>query len=192
VVINDFRDLAKIVSNILYPYAILSLVVAIVAYQQSLDQLTWINWMVVALLLAYLFPFAYRQIKVAIPVYTTRAQINLHPFFREQPIEIVILVYIFSIASAPIFSFLKYPVDVIAMLFGVVVATLLIALINRVYRASFHMTLFTNAIIPLTIIFGVPALAAVPCIFLLGASRYSLDAHTRLQLTLGFFTWSCD
>jgi len=98
----------------------------------------------------------------------------------------VILACIFGIPSATILYFLSYPFDIIATLVGVATATLLIALVNRVYRASFHLALFTSAVVPLVIIFGLPSLAVVPFILLLGASRFYLGEHTPLQLTTGF------
>ena len=180
------RDIAKIISNVLHPYVVLSLVVAVIAYQQSPSLGIWAKWTMVALLSAYLIPLVYMRARVVIIVHTTGTQVNLHSFFREQPTEMVILACIFGIPSATILYFLDYPSDIIATLIGVAAAALLIALVNRVYRASFHLALFTSAVVPLVIIFGLPSLAVVPFILLLGASRYYLGEHTPLQLTTGF------
>jgi len=173
-------------SNVLHPYVVLSLVVAIIAYQQSPGLWLWAKWTMVALFSAYLIPLIYMRARVAIIVRTTGAQVNLRSFFREQPIEMAVLACIFGIPSATILYFLSYPSDIIATLLGVAAAALLIALVNRVYRASFHLALFTSAVVPLTIIFGLPSLVAAPFILLLGMSRYYLGEHTPLQLTTGF------
>ncbi len=180
------RDIAKIISNVLHPYVVLSLVVAVIAYQQSPSLGIWAKWTMVALLSAYLIPLVYMRARVVIIVHTTGTQVNLRSFFREQPTEMAILACIFGIPSAAILYFLDYPSDIIATLIGVAAAALLIALVNRVYRASFHLALFTSAVVPLVIIFGLPSLAVVPFILLLGASRYYLGEHTPLQLTTGF------
>ncbi len=180
------RDIAKIISNVLHPYVVLSLVVAVIAYQQSPSLGIWAKWTMVALLSAYLIPLVYMRARVAIIVHTAGTQVNLHSFFREQPTEMVILACIFGIPSATILYFLDYPSDIIATLVGVAAAALLIALVNRVYRASFHLALFTSAVVPLVIIFGLPSLAVVPFILLLGVSRFYLGEHTPLQLTTGF------
>lgn len=180
------RDIAKIISNILHPYVVLSLVVAIIAYQQSPSLGIWAKWTIVALLSAYLFPLIYMQARVAVIVRTTGAQVKLRSFFREQPTEMAILACIFGIPSATILYFLGYPSNIIATLVGVAAAALLIALVNRVYRASFHLALFTSAVVPLIIIFGLPSLVVIPFILLLGASRFYLGEHTPLQLTTGF------
>ena len=180
------RDIAKIISNILHPYVVLSLVVAIIAYQQSPSLWVWAKWTMVALFSAYLIPLIYMRARVAVIVRATGAQVNLRSFFREQPTEMAILACIFGIPSATILYFLGYPSNIIATLVGVAAVALLIALVNRVYRASFHLALFTSAVVPLIIIFGLPSLVVVPFILLLGASRYYLGEHTPLQLTTGF------
>ncbi len=180
------RDIAKIISNVLHPYVVLSLVVAVIAYQQSPSLGIWAKWTMVALLSAYLIPLVYMQARVVIIVHTTGTQVNLRSFFREQPTEMAILACIFGIPSAAILYFLDYPSDIIATLIGIAAAALLIALVNRVYRASFHLALFTSAVVPLVIIFGLPSLAVVPFVLLLGAARFYLGEHTPLQLTTGF------
>jgi len=186
VVVKIVRDIAKVISNILHPYVVLSLAVAIVAYQQSPSLGIWAKWRMVALLAACFFPLIYMRARVAVIVHTTGAQVSLHSFFREQPTEMASLACIFGIPSATILYFLGYPSNIIATLVGVAAAALLIALVNRVYRASFHLALFTSAVAPLIIIFGLPSLAVAPFILLLGASRYYLGEHTPLQLTTGF------
>ena len=180
------RGAAKIILNALHPCVVLSVVVAIIAYQQSPSLWVWAEWTGVALLSAYLIPIIYIRAKVAVTVHATGAQVSTHSFFREQPSEMAILACLFGIPSATILYFLDYPPDIMATLVGVAIATFLIALVNRVYRASFHLALFTSAVVPLVIIFGLPSLAALPFIFLLGASRFYLGEHTPLQLTTGF------
>jgi len=180
------RGAAKIILNALHPCVVLSVVVAIIAYQQSPSLWVWAEWTGVALLSAYLIPIIYIRAKVVVAVHASGAQVNMHSHFREQPNEVAILACLFGIPSAAILYFLDYPPDIMATLVGVAVATLLVALVNRVYRASFHLALFTSAVVPLVIIFGLPSLAALPFIFLLGASRFYLGEHTPLQLTTGF------
>lgn len=184
--VKNLRDIAKIISNMLHPYLVLSLVVAVIAYQQSPGLGIWAKWTMVALLSAYLFPLIYMRARAAVIVRTTGTQVSLRSFFREQPNEMVVLACIFGIPSASILYFLSYPSSIIAALVGVAATAFLIALVNRVYRASFHLALFTSAVIPLTIIFGLPSLVVAPFILLLGVSRYYLGEHTPLQLTTGF------
>jgi len=180
------RDVAKLISSILHPYVFFSLVVVVIAYHESPSLGIWVKLTAVALLSAYLFPLLYMRARAYVVTRTTGSQVSLRSFFREQPNEMALLACIFGIPGATILHFLDYPSSIIATLVGVAATALLIALVNRVYRASFHLALFTSAVIPLTIIFGLPALVVVPFILLLGVSRYRLGEHNPLQLTTGF------
>ena len=146
----------------------------------------WVKYTLVALIPAYFFPFLYMRARAYAIARTSGEQVNLRSYFREQPAEMAILACIFGIPSATILYFLGYPAGIMATLVGVTTAALLIALINRVYRASFHLALFTVVLISLAIIFGFSSLFVLPFILLLGMLRYYLGEHTPLQLATGF------
>jgi len=159
---------------------------AVIAYQESSSPGVWIKWAMVALLSAYAFPLIYMRARIYVVTHTTGSQVNFRSFFRERPNEMALLACLFGIPSATILYFLGYPLSLVATLVGLAATSLLIALVNRVYRASFHLALFTSMVVPLVIIFGLPSLVVVFFIMLLGASRYYLGEHTPLQLTTGF------
>jgi membrane-associated phospholipid phosphatase len=183
---SETRNIAKIISNILHPYAVFPLVVVLVAYQVSSVPEAWGKWMVTALLPAYLLPLLYMQTRVTILARTTGTQVTHRSFFREQPNEMLLLACLFGIPSTTILYFLDSPLGIIATMVGVAATTLLIALVNRVYRASFHLALLTSMLMPLVIILALPSLAIAPFILLLGLSRYHLGEHTPTQLVAGF------
>ena len=180
------EKIAKIISNILHPYVVFPLVVALVAYQVSPVPEAWVKWWVTALLPAYAFPLLYMQTRVTILARTTGTQLTHRSFFREQPNEMLLLACLFGIPSTLILYFLGSPPGIIITMVGVAATTLLIALVNRLYRASFHLALFTSMAIPLVIIFGLPSVVTAPFILLLGLSRYHLGLHTPMQLVAGF------
>jgi hypothetical protein len=186
VAVKSAQDIAKIISNIFHPYVVLFLVVALIAYQKNPSSWVWLKWTMVTLVSAYAFPLIYIRAKVYVVARTTGSQVNVRSLFRERPNEMALLSCIFGIPSVTIVYFLDYPLSLIATLVGIAATSLLIALINRVYRASFHLALLTSMIVPLVIFFGLPSLAVIPVILLLGASRYYLGEHTPLQLTTGF------
>jgi len=179
-------DIARIVSKVLHPYVVFSLVVALIAYEVSPELAVWAKWTAVALVSAYLFPVSYMQAKVAIVARTTGTQVSQRSFFREQPNEMLLLAGLFGVPSALILYFMGSPAGILASMVGVAVTSLLIALVNRVYRASFHLALLTSMLIPLVIILALPPLAVAPFILLLGLSRYYLGEHTPMQLVAGF------
>ena len=155
---NTTRRIAKVISNLLHPYMVLALVVAMIAYEVSPSLGVWIKWTMVALLSAYLFPLSYMQAKIAIVSRTTGSQVTFRSFFREQPNEMMLLACLFGIPSALILYFMGSPSDIIATVVGVGSTSLVIALVNRIYRASFHLALLTSLSIPLIVIFGLSPL----------------------------------
>ncbi len=183
---NKTRGIVRVISNLLHPYVVLVMVLAMVAYEVSPSLGAWIKWTMVALLSAYLFPLSYMQAKTAIVSRTTGSQMTFRSFFREKPNEMLLLACLFGIPSALILYFLGSPPDIIATVVGVGSTSLLIALVNRIYRASFHLALLTSLSIPLVVIFGLSPLVVAPFVLLLGLSRYHLGEHTPLQLLIGF------
>ena len=135
------RDIAKIISQLFHPYLLLTLVVTAVAHQENSIPAVWVKHTLVALIPAYLFPFLYMRAKAYAIAHTTGRQISLRSYFREQPVEMLILACIFGIPSAAILYFAGYPTSIIATLVGVATGAVVIALVNRVYRASFHLAL---------------------------------------------------
>ena len=183
---SETRNIAKIISDILHPYVVFPLVVALVVYQVSSGPEAWGKWMFATLLPAYAFPLLYMQTRVTIFARTTGTQVTHRSFFREQPNEMLLLACLFGIPSTLILYFLGSPPGIIITMVGVAAAALLIALVNQVYRASFHLALFTSMAAPLVIIFGIPSVVIAPFILLLGLSRYYLGEHTPMQLVAGF------
>jgi len=183
---SETRKIAKITSNILHPYVVFPLVVALVAYQISSVPEAWVKWTVTALLPAYLLPLLYMQTRVTIVARTTGTQVTHRSFFREQPNEMLLLACLFGMPNTLILYFLGSPLGIIAAMIGVAVTALLIALVNRVYRASFHLALLTSMLMPLVIILAFHSLVIAPFILLLGLSRYHLGEHTPAQLVAGF------
>ena len=180
-------QLAKLASTALHPYVVFSLAIALVSCEGSASIFVWAKWTAVALLSAYVLPMSYMQTKMAIAARTSGTQISLRSFFREKPNEMLLLACLFGIPSALVLHVLEAPLYITATVIVVSITSVLIALVNRVYRASFHLALFTSMTIPLVFIFGLPSLVVVPFFLLLGSSRYILGEHTLTQIVAGFF-----
>lgn len=116
---------------------------------------------------------------------TTGSEMTFRSYFRERPNEMLVLACLFGIPSALILYFLSSPPEVIAIVVSVGVTTLVIGMVNRVYRASFHLAILTSLSIPLVLIFGLSPLVIAPVIVLLALSRYYLGEHTPPQLLAG-------
>jgi len=187
-IVNESRttDIARIVSKVLHPYVVFSLVVALVAYRDSPDPAVWSKWTGIVLLSSYLLPLLYMQTRVTIVARTTGTQVSHRSFFREQPNQMLLLACLFGLPSAVILYSLDSPTGILATLIGIAATSIMIALVNRVYRASFHVALLTSMLMPLIMILGFPSLVIAPFILLLGLSRYRLGEHTLAQLVIGF------
>lgn len=183
---SETRNIAKITSDILHPYVVFPLVVALVVYQVSSVPEVWIKWMFATLLPAYAFPLLYMQTRVTIVARTTGTQVTHRSFFREQPNELLLLACLFGIPSTLILYFLGSPAGILATMVGVAMTSVLIALVNRLYRASLHLALFTSIVVSLYVISGLSPLIMMPLMLLLGLSRYYLGEHTPMQLVAGF------
>jgi len=179
-------DVAEIISKVLHPYVIFPVVVMLIAYKGNPELVIWAKWTIIALLSAYFIPLLYMQIRVALVAHTTGVKIDSRSFFREQPNQMLLLAGLFGIPSALILFVIGSPSEIIATVVGVGLASLVIALVNRAYRASFHMAIFTSMVIPLVIVLGPSWWFISLFILLLGLSRYYLGKHTPMQLTVGF------
>ena len=183
------RKIARVISKLLHPYACLPIVVALIAYGATLNLGVTIKWTVVGLLPAYLFPFLYlyRQAKIAVVAQTATTQVlyGVAHTLREKPNEMSIVTCLFGIFSMPLLYFLGFPPSIIATMVGVTITMLLIAQVNRIYRASFHLAFLTSMAVSLGVILCLPWLVIAPFIMLLGLSRYHLGSHTPAQLGVG-------
>ena len=182
------RRIARVISKLLHPYVCIPLVMALIAYGASPNLGVSVKWTAAALLPAYLFPLLYMRAKATLVAETTGGQVTFHSFtqfFRNYPNELSIGACLFGIPSVLILYFLSSPLGIIATMAGVTATTLLIAQVNRIYRASFHLAFFTSMVLSLGIILSVPWLVLAPFIVVLGASRYHLGSHTPAQLGVG-------
>ncbi len=180
------RNVAGIISTALHPYVVVAPVVALVAYQASSSPGDWVKWTVAGLMPAYLCTLLYMQARVMVITHNTGGQVPHHSFFREKPGEMFLLACLFGFPSAMVLFFLGSPKSIIATLLGLAVTGLTVAVVNQLYRASFHVAFLSSMVTSLVFMFGPPSLIAALLIPILGFSRYQLGKHTQLQLIVGF------
>jgi len=182
---------ARVISNILHPYVILSLLLVYIAYELSTSTSLWAKWAIITLITAYVIPVFYMRVKVAIVAHSSGSQVELRTFFRERPTEMIVLACLFAVPGPLILYLMEFPHSLIVPIVAVGITSLIIALINIIYRASFHLSGITSMAVSAIIILNLQRFAIIPFLSLLGvlgASRYLLGQHTALQLMVGFFT----
>lgn len=132
------------------------------------------------------FPFAYMETKIVIVTHSTGAQMTLRSYFRERPNELLLVAFLFALPNVLLLYCLGSPTGLTATMVGVSLTALMVALSNRIYRASIHLSMITSLAIPLIIIAGISPVLIASIILLLGLSRYYLGEHTPAQLLAGF------
>lgn len=175
----------KLVNNVLHPWIVLAIVVAIITYITSPETLGWVGWTFSILASAFVPVYVYTLVKFRRLQRAEKISTGIRDTFRNRPWELLISAFVFGIPPILLILFLDRP-DEILVLFVVTTAVMFfIALLNFVYRASFHLALLTTSIFSLWLLTDVLSLATLPLIFIAGFLRYRLGAHTVGQLCTG-------
>jgi len=183
---NDALRWANLVSNVFHPWAVLDPVLALVAYQTVGNPLECIKWTLVAFLPAVIFPLLYAKIKAMRLSRTGNQQKISRSLVRNNPGQLFIMTGLFGIPASLILHYLNGPRDVLIIILGVTAVMLVIALVNLMYRASFHLSMVTGMLMSLWFLFGAVSFIAFLLIPILGYSRYQLGEHTPTQIITGF------
>lgn len=181
------RATAKLVSNILHPWVVLVPVLALAAYKAGDGPLECIKWTLIAYLPAIIFPLVYAKVRVMILSRRGTQQKISRSLVRNEPKQLLIMAVLFGIPSALILNYLNGPKNLLIIMLGIAAVMLVIALVNRVYRASFHLAMITSMLTALYILFGPVSLVTFLIIPILGFSRHQLGEHTPAQIITGFF-----
>ena len=184
---NQHQWIARLLSHLLHPWAVLFPVTALVAYQSSGALSECVKWTVVTLLPAYLLPSVYAQIKaMMLSPEGTRQRLS-RSLFRDKPGQLLIMTSLFGVPVASILYYFDGPKNLLALVVAVTGTMLVTALLNVRYRASFHLAMVTSMLCALWVLFGAVSLATLPLVPILGLSRWSLGEHSPTQLITGFF-----
>jgi len=178
---------AKLVSNLLHPWAILVPVLALAAYQSVGKLPEFIKWTLLAYVPAIVFPLLYAKIRALMWSRGGNRQKISRSLFRDKPRELFITTGLFGIPAALILHYLNAPKNLLVIILGVATVMLVIALVNLRYRASFHLAMVTSMLTALWFLFGTVSLVAFLIIPILSLSRYQLGEHTPAQIVTGFF-----
>lgn len=177
---------AKLISNILHPWAVLVPVLALAAYRVVDEPLECIMWTLIAYLPAIIFPLVYAKVRAMTLSRRGTQQKVSRSLVRNEPKQLLIMAILFGIPSALLLIYLNGPKNLLVIMLGITAVMLVIALVNRVYRASFHLAMITSMLTALYILFGPVSLVTFLIIPILGFSRYQLGEHTPVQMVAGF------
>jgi len=178
--------IARRISNIVNPFPLTLILLLMVTYAESSNLGIFARWATVILLSFIIVPIAYVFVKNALAGNKGKSLPNPTAFFKEHRSQIWIIEVIAVGLFLPLLIFLDAP-SLVAATFATVAGTsLFIALINKYYKASFHLATVTALIIVALLVWGKALLPMLILIPLVGWARYALHQHSPFQLASGF------
>ncbi|MGV1028927.1 MAG: hypothetical protein ACOYBU_10505 [Dermatophilaceae bacterium] len=171
---------ASVVSEVLAPTPVTLVVTAIVALSSSPELLAGLVWTALAWLFAGLIPYA------VVLVGVRRGQLSgRHIPDRRQRLVPMALAGASLLVGMVLLVLVGASRDVVALLLSQVAGVAVGLAVTSRWKASIHMAGVAGAVTVLVVMFGTPALVAVPALALVGWSRVALGAHTWAQVCAG-------
>lgn len=184
--VTRINEAARWISNVMNPYPITLALLLTVAYTSSINLRNFGIWAFVIFLSFIVLPLSYILIKNFTSKSGNMRLQEPTAFFRKHRSEIWILGVVSMGIIVPSLLFLSASSNLSATFAALLGTSLAIAVVNRYYKASFHLAVITSVVIIVTLIWGYKALPIIAIIPLVGWARYSLKQHTLYQLAAGF------
>jgi len=183
---NRAMRMAKLVSNIFHPWAVLVPVIALAAYQAVSEPVECIKWTLLTIVPVFAFPLIYAKIRATVLSRGGSQQKISRSLVRNDPGQLFVMTGLFGVPSAAILHYLNGPRNLLIIILGITAVMLVIALVNIIYRASFHLAMVTSMLTALWFLFNTVSLVSFLLIPILGLSRHQLGEHTLAQIVAGF------
>jgi len=180
------NTIAKRISTIMNPFLLTMVVLLIVTYAGSTNLGIFACWAMVILLSFVIVPLAYVYVKNALAGNKGNSVQDPTAFFKAHRSQISIIGVISAGLFIPLLVFFDAPLLLSATFVALLGTCLIIALINKYYKASFHLATVTTLIIVAVLIWGKAVLPVLIVIPLVGWARYALHQHSPYQLASGF------
>jgi hypothetical protein len=184
--VTRINEAARWISNVMNPYPITLALLLAVAYTSAISLRNFAVWAFVIFLSFIALPLIYILIKnITNKADNMRLQ-EPTAFFRKHRSEIWILGIVSMGIMVPSLIFLSASSNLYATFAALLGTSLAIAVVNRYFKASFHLAAITSVVIVATLIWGYMVLPIVVIIPVVAWARYSLKQHTLYQLAAGF------
>ena len=182
---NENR-MAKLVSNVFHPWAVLVPVLALAAYQAQREPQAYIKWTLLTVVPVFAFPLIYAKIRATFLSRSGSQHKISRSLVRNDPGQLFVMTGLFGVPSTAILYYLNGPRNLIVIVLGVTAVMFVVALVNLRYRASFHLAMVTSMLTALLFLFSTVFLVSFLLVPILGLSRYQLGEHTPAQIVAGF------
>jgi hypothetical protein len=184
--VTRINEAARWVSHVMNPYPITLALLLAVAYTSAINLRNFAVWAFVIFLSFIVLPLSYVLIKNITNRANSMRMQEPTAFFRGHRSEIWILGIVSMVILIPSLIFLGASANLFATFAALLGTSLAIAVVNRYFKASFHLAAITSVVIVVTLIWGYIVLPIVLIIPLVAWARYSLKQHTLYQLAAGF------
>jgi hypothetical protein len=179
-------NVAKVICNVINPLFLPTVMLLLVAYAGSSDLRVFLGWALIILCFLVALPLIYVYLKS--PRATSGAKRMQDPsaFFRKHPREICFVGIFCALPCTLLLIFFNAPSLLVATLVALLATSLVLALVNMFYRASYHLAAITTLVITAMLIWGQAVSPILAVILLVGWALYSLQQHSPGQLAAGF------
>jgi hypothetical protein len=178
--------IAKPVSKVLNPFFISVMALLVATYAGTNNLREFGIWTLIILFFCVIVPFIYIYVRSSRKRSSKRKIGHFSSFLKERRKEVCVLVIIDGVPFISLLIILKAPVMLLATLVALIGSCLVIALVNRFFRASFHISCVTILVITALVVWGKVALPALLIIPFIGWARFKVKEHSLAQLATGF------
>ena len=183
---NVSTTIARPVSRVFNPFT-LSLLALLIAACAGISDLKDLQlWIPILLWFCVVVPLLYVYGRTTMENSSNQRLPKLMSFFREHRREVWVIGIIAVPPCIAILIFLKAPSILLATLIALLARNLAVALVNRFFKASYHLTAVTILTTVAVIVWGVVALPFLICIPLVGWAKFAVGDHSPGQLSVGF------
>ncbi|UCB42716.1 MAG: hypothetical protein JSV77_09725 [Dehalococcoidales bacterium] len=176
---------ARVISRITNPCFLSVVVLVLMANTNSAELWSTVNYVAVIVLGLVLLPIAYVLVRMARQGTRAERLGDLVGFLKEHPRDVGALGIVFGLPCIVLLVCLNAPSFLVATLISLLVCSLSIALVRRLYRVSYHLAGITCLIIMVAVIWE-PLLAVIAAIIpVIVWARYLLREHTLNQMMTG-------
>ncbi len=177
---------ARVISRLTNPCFLSLGMLLLVAYIRSSSFRALLSWMLTILLFLVLLPLLYVDARMLAQGNSPKDVDSPMDFLRWHPIDICILGLISALPCILVLISLGAPSFLIGLLLTLLATSLVVALLNTFYRASYHLAAVTSLAIIASLTWRQTFPVALAIVPLVGWARYRLEQHTPGQLVVGF------
>ena len=177
--------LARIISRVTNPCILSVLVLLLIAYTESTNVPVLVALVMVMLLFLVLMPLVYVYMRTSRSRRSTKLITDSTIFLKQHPRDILILGLSLGLPCLVILLFLEAPSLLLCTLVALLASSIVMALLNLSYRASYHLAAVTILVIMSALTWGQIFFVLLAAIPLIGWAKYQNHEHTLSQLAMG-------